>query len=336
MKAIKTIAFPWIGLLYICAGIAHGQAQAALLLSVEKDCQTIQSAIDALPERGGEVHLESGLYLCHKPILLERNNIRLEGEGPSTLLRLADNANSPVIIMGSKENLPSHTVKHVEIAKLMIDGNRVNQQSECMGGNCSAEFPLRNNGVSIRRCNLCKVESVTVYAAKSGGLVTELGSRNLSITDYTSYDNQFDGLAGYETEDSTFSGINLYNNLAAGISTDIHFNNNKFFNVTISGNRSVGIFMRDSVDNSFTNLHIRNNAQHGIFIAQVDADPSKAAMGNTFSSLVISGSGGLGLLVNDSSCINNMILGAQFVDNKGGCFSEANSGLTESLGVICR
>ena len=332
MKAIKNIAFPWIGLLIFSTGLALSQPG----LAMENDCQSIQSAIDTLPNEGGEVRLKAGVYLCRKPIYLDKNNIRLEGAGPATLLRLADNANSPVIVMGNRDNLPDQAVKHVEVAKLMIDGNRWHQQTECMGGHCSAAFPLRNNGISIRRCNQCKVESVTVFGAASGGLVTELGSRNLSVTDYTSYDNQFDGLAGYETEDSTFSGINLYNNLAAGISTDIHFNNNKFFNVTISGNRSVGIFMRDSIDNSFTNLHIRNNAQHGIFIAQVDADPSKAATGNTFSSLVISGSGGLGLLVNDASCINNMIVAAQFIDNKAGCFSEANAGLTENLGVICR
>ena len=219
---------------------------------------------------------------------------------------------------------------------LMIDGNRANQTSECMGGPCSNEFPLRNNGISLRRCVDCTVQSVTVFGAMSGGLVTELGCRRLMIRDYTSYDNEFDGLAGYETEDSTFSGIHLYGNKAAGISTDIKFNNNKFYDVTITNNKSVGIFMRDSLDNSFTNLHIRDSAQHGIFLAQVNSDPTTAAMGNTFTSVVIARSGGMGFLANDASCINNMMVGTQFINNKHGCISEASAGLVENVGAICR
>ena len=280
--------------------------------------------------------LSAGTYVCTHPIVIDRNNISLRGMGPASLLRLANNINAPVIVMGTTENIPSRAVRHIRVKELMIDGNRANQTSECMGGPCSNEFPLRNNGISIRRCVDCTVQSVTVFGAMSGGLVTELGCRRLTIRDYTSYDNEFDGLAGYETEDSTFSGIHLYGNKAAGISTDIKFNNNKFYDVTIADNRTVGIFMRDSLDNSFTNLHIRDNVQHGIFLAQVNTDPTTAATGNTFTGVVISRSGGMGVLANDASCINNMLVGAQFINNKHGCISEATSGLVENIGAICR
>lgn len=302
----------------------------------EKTCDAIQKAIYQLPPEGGELALLPGTYTCISPIIIDRNNVTLRGAGPSTLLRLADNANAPVIIMGLAENIPSRPTHHARVVDLMIDGNRANQSSECMGGPCSNEFPLRNNGISIRRCVDCVVQSVTVYGAMSGGLVTELGCRRLTIRDYTSYDNEFDGLAGYETEDSTFSGIHLYGNKAAGISTDIKFNNNKFYNVTITDNKTVGIFMRDSLDNSFTNLHIRDSVQHGIFLAQVNTDPSTAATGNTFTGVVISRSGGMGILANDVSCINNMMVGAQFINNKHGCISEAATGLVENVGAICR
>ena len=95
-----------------------------------------------------------------------------------------------MMIMGSAEGVPSRATRHVRVIDLMIDGNRQNQLSECMGGPCSAEFPLRNNGISIRRCEDCVVQSVTVYGAMSGGLVTELGCRRLTIRDYTSYDKE--------------------------------------------------------------------------------------------------------------------------------------------------
>lgn len=302
----------------------------------EKTCDAIQKAINQLPASGGELKLMPGTFICTAPIIIDKNNVTLRGSGSATVLRLADNINAPVIVMGSTETIPSRSVHYVRVIDLMIDGNRANQTSECMGGPCSMEFPLRNNGISIRRCVDCVVQSVTVYGAMSGGLVTELGCRRLTIRDYTSFDNEFDGLAGYETEDSTFSGIHLYGNKAAGISTDIKFNNNKFYNVTITDNKTVGIFMRDSLDNSFTNLHIRDSVQHGIFLAQVNDDQSTAATGNTFTGVVISRSGGMGILANDPSCINNMMVGAQFINNKNGCIGEAAVGLVENVGAICR
>ncbi|OZY85509.1 hypothetical protein CBP51_00190 [Cellvibrio mixtus] len=302
----------------------------------EKNCTAIQNAINKLPPAGGEVQLSTGTYTCTHPIVIDKNNVILRGRGTATLLRLADGINAPVIVMGTTENIPSRATHYVSVVDVMIDGNRANQSSECMGGPCSDQFPLRNNGISIRRCIDCSVQSVVVFGAMSGGLVTELGCRRLRIRDYTSYDNEFDGMAGYETEDSSFSGIYLYGNKAAGISTDIKFNNNKFFDVTIANNKTVGIFMRDSLDNSFTNLHISDSVQHGIFLAQVNHDPSTAATGNTFTGVVISRSGGAGMIANDASCVNNMMVAAQFIDNRQGCISEAASGLVENVGAICR
>jgi hypothetical protein len=42
-------------------------------------------------------------------------------------------------------------------------------------------------------------------------------------------------------------------------------NSKNFFDVIITNNKSVGIFMRDSLNNSFINLHISDGNQHGIF-----------------------------------------------------------------------
>ena len=301
-----------------------------------KTCEAIQKTIDKLPEIGGEVFIPAGVYICTSPIMLDRDNVIVRGEGAATLLRVADKANIPVFVMGQSIRNPKITRRYLQVKNLMIDGNRTKQTSECMGGECSDEFPLRNNGITIRRCEDCMVDNVTVFAAISGGLVTELGCLRLMVRDYSSYDNEFDGFAGYETENSTFSGINLYNNKGAGISTDIHFDNNKFSDVTITNTKTVGIFMRDSSNNSFTNVHIRNTREHGIFLAQVDDDVSKPAAGNTFNSLVITDSGGYGILISDASCTNNLFVASQFISNKAGCFGEAASNLIESVGSICR
>lgn len=318
-------------LLMVCLG---AQAQAVTIKG--NTCEAIQKAIDKLPSIGGEVFVPAGVYTCSTPIIIDRDNIIVRGEGAATLLRVADKANIPVFVMGQTLRTPTMTRRYIQVKNLNIDGNRTTQTSECMGGSCSDEFPLRNNGITIRRCEDCVVDNVTVYSAISGGLVTELGCERLMIRDYTSFDNEYDGFAGYETENSTFSGINLYNNKGAGISTDIHFDNNKFSDVTITNTRTVGIFMRDSSNNSFANVHIRNSKQHGIFLAQVDDDVTKPAAGNTFNSIVITGSGGYGILISDASCVNNLFVASQYIDNAKGCYGEAASNLIEGVGAICR
>lgn len=321
---------------FFCFALLLGAQQGFAVTVKGNTCDAIQKTIDRLPAIGGEVIIPAGRYTCSTPIILDRDNIIVRGEGAGTLLRVADKANIPVFVMGQTIRNPTVTRRYIQVKNLHIDGNRANQTSECMGGPCSDQFPLRNNGITIRRCEDCVVDNVTVYGAISGGLVTELGCYRLMIRDYTSHDNEFDGFAGYETENSTFSGINLYNNKGAGISTDIHFDNNKFSDVTITNTQTVGIFMRDSSNNSFTNVHIRNSKQHGIFLAQVDDDITKPAAGNTFNSLVISDSGGYGILISDASCVNNLFVASQYVDNKKGCYGEAASNLIEGVGAICR
>ncbi len=39
--------------------------------------------------------------------------------------------------------------------------------------------------------------------------------------------------------------------------------------------------------------------------------------------------------VNDASCVDNMVVGAQFVNNSE-CISEAEEGLVHQTAVICR
>lgn len=183
----RVIRYSW--LVFISFISVIGAAQAAVVKG--KHCAAIQKTINQLPAVGGEVRIPEGVYLCHKPIVIDRDNVSLRGEGAGTLLRLADGANAPVVVMGQAIPIPDTQRRHIVVSDLMIDGNRHNQSSECMGGPCSEAFPLRNNGISIRHCFDCRVERVTVHSASSGGLVTELTSRRLTIRDYTSYNNEF-------------------------------------------------------------------------------------------------------------------------------------------------
>ncbi|MEK7408649.1 MAG: right-handed parallel beta-helix repeat-containing protein [Acidobacteriota bacterium] len=300
------------------------------------DCGSIQQALDALPQEGGRIAMRSGTYLCTEPIVVDRDNVDVRGEGPATILRLADGANSPVLVIGQAIPVPSVTRRNIRLSDLMIHGNREKQPDECRGGPCTPNNPLRNNGITLRRVSDVVVERVTVVGARSGGLVTELGCLRVTVHGFTAANSQFDGLAAYETEDSVFARLHLVDNLAAGLSFDIRFHNNLISDVILLGNRKVGIFMRDARDNLFQGLQVRNSGEHGLFLAQVDADATKPAAGNTFTGGIVSGSLGAGLRVNDPSCVNNLVTGFQFVGNKDGCISEAAPGLAKTSGTICR
>lgn len=312
------------------------------------DCAAIQAAIDSLPPAGGQIIVEAGVYTCTAPIVIDRDNVDLRGQGPATVLRLANGANAPVLVIGQTIPVPTVIGRNIRVADLVIDGNRVNQTSETW----PAVPALRNNGITLRRVEDSLVERVTVFSARSGGLVSELGSRRVTVRDFTSFNNQFDGLAAYETEDSTLSGLYLYNNCFAGLSFDLDFNNNIVSDVVIfrSPNTSsincqphlpagvvgkVGVFMRDSLDNEFHGLQIRNSREHGIFLAH-DQDATTQASGNTFNGVVVSQSGGAGLRVNNASCVNNLVVGSQFIGNTGGSISEATPGLVQVFGTIFR
>lgn len=311
-------------------------AESATVRVTGGDCRTIQQAINSLPPEGGEVIVEAGTYACQEFIHIDRDNVTLRGVGTATLLRLQDRADSPVLVLGQRAVVPAETRRNIRILDLAIDGNRRNQTMECFRGPCSSSNPLRNNGITVRGVVDALVENVVIVGARSGGLVTELTSRRITVRGLTASDNEFDGLAGYQTEESLFSALYLHNNLAAGISLDIDFNNNVISDVFIVQSGRVGIFMRDSRDNTFAGVRIRQSGEHGVFCAQVDTDSAKPCAGNTFHGLVVSDSKGAGFRVNDASCVNNLVDSAQLFGNAGGCISEATSGLVVRGNVVCR
>ncbi len=173
----------------------------------------IQTALDALPAGGGEVILPPGKILVRRPIVLRRDHQTLRGCGTATILTLANGANCPVIIMGEPVNHPQKTVHFLRVSDLSIDGNRINQQRELwqLAGEGSQ---IRNNGITVQGVRDSTVEHLTAAHCRSGGLVTTLGVRRLTVRGLEAFDNQFDGLACYQTTDSLFTELSLHDNPA--------------------------------------------------------------------------------------------------------------------------
>lgn len=270
----------------------------------------IQKALDTLPPNG-EVVLAAGVYEINQPLMLRHANETLRGSGLSTILHLASGANCPVVILGPPMNQIKHPIDHLCLAGLLIDGNRKNQKIESWRRAADgAEF--MNNGVQIWNVTDVTVENVTCCRCRSGGLVTA-EVRRLQVSGFDSYDNQFDGLACYETEQSRFAGLKLHDNLAAGISLDLDFNHNCITNAILADN-DLGIFMRDSRHNSFERLTISKSHHHGVFMAQA-AKSDTECIGNNFDNIAVEDCGGRAFQVNDVTCTNNEISGACFLRN---------------------
>ena len=326
-----------VALAFLClmAGPIQAATLSVLNIPANSSGEDIQKALDELAG-GGEVVLAPGTYEIHRPIVLRHSYQTLRGGGPGTILVLADNANCPVVIMGAPSQATARTTEHLRLADLQIDGNRTNQQQELWRVACDGSL-LNNNGVDIWGVNDAVVENVACYRCRSGGLVAAQ-ARRIDVRNFTAFDNQYDGLACYFTEESHFSGLRLHDNLAAGISLDLSFQHNVIEDAVLERN-DLGIFMRDSRDNVFQGLNIENSHTHGVFIAESGSstpegwklDPSTACTGNQFVAPVVTNCGGYGILINDASCTNNVVTDARFVaDTRGGLYERGH----ESTGTL--
>ena len=324
---LKDTALIWL-LIFPAISLVAPQIPAAepvaLVLPAGVTSAEIQQALDILPESGGEVALPAGNFEVYQPIVLRRDHQTLRGSGVATVLHLADGANCPVIIMGEPVNNPQRTVKYLYVGSLFIDGNRYNQQRELwqLQGEGSE---IRNNGIVVQNVSNSVVEHVTCVRCRSGGLVTTLGVRQLTVRDLTASDNEFDGLACYYTTDSLFTELYLHDNPGAGISLDLAFNHNVISNAVLTAN-NLGVFMRESHDNQFYNISINNSRHYGVFMAHAEeqtADgwqpiPQTGCARNSFTNLVASNCGSAAFWINNTSCTNNVVAGAQFDDNAQG------------------
>jgi parallel beta-helix repeat protein len=334
------LSLPIFSALFCIFGLMACQA-SSFIITMSAGCgqESIQRMLDRLPA-GGEVVLPPGTYEITHPIILRNDRLTLRGSGTNTVLHLADQANCPVVILGSPTESSRRTTTQLRLADLVIDGNRQHQQVE-MWRTAIDGSQLNNNGIDVWNVNDSTVEKVVCRSCRSGGLVTAV-VRRLDVQDFTAYDNQFDGLACYLTEDSHFGGLNLHDNLAAGISLDLSFAHNVIDNAILTGN-DLGIFMRDSRNNTFQDVNIDKSRKHGVFMAQAAAatpkgwqlSPGTECTGNSFQDLTVTNSGGDAFLVNDDSCKNNIIRSSRFLANTKGGLAEPGATLVkvEALSV---
>lgn len=301
------------------------------------DCDPIRLALSNLPAEGGEVLIPAGLYHCAHPIVIDRSNVTLRGAGEDKVtIRLMDYAHRPLLIIGDTSTIQeangnfvtSKRVENIVVSGMTFDGNLAHQDftKECGDTICEGDSgAIRNNGVTIRGASHVLVDHVTTHSMISGGLVTEKFCRNLTVRNFTSFNNHFDGFAGYETENSLFENLFLHHNQGAGISIDINFNHNVVRDSVVKDNKDVGIFARNLKGNQFLNLEIAGSGNYGVFLGQSE-NAASCPINNIFDAVRINGSRRSGFRLNDR-CQGNSITGkSNLCNNVEGGISEVIQG----------
>lgn len=322
------------------------------------DCRTVQTAISQLPPQGGVVQLGPGEYVCDHPIVINRDNIVLQGMGSKkTHVRSGDGLAMPVIVIGEPEtydNYPIRATYNITLQAMTVAGSLYThtdpfnnecydfvymQSTACANGDAHL---VRNNGITVRAAHNILIFDVETYAHLSGGIVLEKKSSHVLIDGFKSYDNYFDGFAGYETFDCTVRNFELRNNQYSGISVDIAFEGNIFEDGIVADNLDNGIFSAQVGKNIYRNLSVRNNKKFGFYF---DGSHQKLPNGtsvfvpntcdnNKIQNTTISG-GISGVYVNHT-CQNMILENLTIIQSNKNCVSYYPGSLVHEINMTCK
>jgi parallel beta-helix repeat protein len=89
------------------------------------DFTSIQDGIDALPAGGGMVFVKEGTYTLAAKLTIAKSNVVLAGQGPATIITLANGVNDNVLEIGDGVA----NITDVIVTGLNIDGNKANQNA---------------------------------------------------------------------------------------------------------------------------------------------------------------------------------------------------------------
>jgi hypothetical protein len=109
--------------------ISYGESNSKNLGIINSaDYPNLQAAFDAIPETGGIIHLSPGTYEISKPLVLNREDTRIQGSGTATHIINTNESGEPAIILKNKdyENTPDKRqprVWRVQLADFRISGN---------------------------------------------------------------------------------------------------------------------------------------------------------------------------------------------------------------------
>jgi len=299
-----------------------------------ESCAALRHHIDTR-QPNAHVLLAPAVYECREPLNPSVDGLTVDFGG--SLVRVADGALRPAIVLGDLHAPVQHRSTGVRVLNVKVDGNRAHQADECWGGPCDAELndnPYRQqrlNGITVNGCDDCALINAEVTDARSGGVVI-VGSRRLLVDGVVAERSHFDGIAGYWTYDSTFRNVRAIDNDYSGFSFDLDFSGNRIERFEASGNRDQGLFLRHARANTFQDGSFNDNGRNGVYLDRADRDRADTCARETrFEGVTIRGSGQHGAWLN-FTCEGNTFVASYLIDNQQGCYGGRNADLIGRVG----
>ena len=135
----------------------HTAGDVDFLCTGANDHAVINNAIAALPAGGGKIIIQEGTYNLGGSINVDKNNVTIQGMGPSTILRAAS-------VIGSSSGLINVTGHYCKIADLKITNNTAVVNGIYISGS--------NNTVTGNTCFNSGYESYGIYISGDSNTVT--------------------------------------------------------------------------------------------------------------------------------------------------------------------
>ncbi|PIQ68454.1 MAG: hypothetical protein COV91_04055 [Candidatus Taylorbacteria bacterium CG11_big_fil_rev_8_21_14_0_20_46_11] len=241
-----------------------------------QDSTGIQEAINSLPDEGGKVFLPEGTYQIYSAITIP-DNVWLEGAGASsTILYLANNANSNVIENADATNGNTN----IKISDLKIDGNDANNTGTCVGiylyGGVTYSvienvyvYDAEDHGINVSAGEIYngynKISNNIIESAGDGGIFLGRSEINTIINNVSV--SNWSGIRLYISDNNVVSNNAVKSNSYYGIEVDTHSDNNIISNNLIESNGRIGIYLVNG-NNSYNSIignMIYNNGGSGSY-----------------------------------------------------------------------
>jgi parallel beta-helix repeat protein len=221
-------------------------------------------------ERARVVCLRSGEFRLRRFVAITRDGRVLRGAGPSTVLRLETDTQSPVVVIGDPDRpVPRRPIAHVTIASLRIVGGGAG------GPEALPDRPyLTNSALVVRAGRDVTIHDVTLGACRSACLLTERDTRRITIVHADIGGSVWDGVALNRTSDARIVGNTIHDNTAAGISAE-HLVGSAIADNVVRDNGTHGLYLSDSYGNTIARNLFARNVLAGVFLACAvrDRDP---------------------------------------------------------------
>lgn len=271
--------------------------------------------MDMLPDAGGQLVFQEGVYAIASPLVADRDNLRISGQGAGTVFQVHGEATLLAVL--------DITGNNIQVADLSIDGNKGQ-------ATCEAGIKISTQGG--------KVQGVSCYNMSGAGIVVDTASEVTLIGNHCT-DNDGAGIKVIGSEDITIEanvclrnyeqGIYLYQSNRCSViankclqsgGEDINANAGIYLaqsseniiqgNISNDNTWSGIVLMEASHRNNINNNSVSGNQSNGIAVAGWFVATSQD---NVIAGNVANENGGAGISVGD--CIKTTIIGNTASDN---------------------